>query len=126
MWVVRVETPGAKLKLLEVFHLDICFFQNLDHVETILTGRMGHGAFFFLYNPVENPIELWYATSYMKNLSMENIDNICGDFSTLYILMKVLFREAYRFAMFRNTSIITWDIQGLSFSKIIVYRGVMK
>lgn len=68
-------------------------------------GSVGHGAFFFLYNPAENPIKMWYAISYMTNLSVENIGNTCGAFSTLYILIKVSLSEAYLSTMFSNASI---------------------
>lgn len=69
-------------------------------------GRVGHGAFFLLCSPVDNPVGMWYATYCMINLSVENLNSSCGGFSALNILMKVLLGEAYQSKMLSNACIL--------------------
>jgi len=75
-------------------------------------------------NFVDNPLKMWYATSCMANLSMENFSETCGTFSAMYIQMKVLRGEAYQSVMLTNASIVPCDMQGGSCSKIILYTKV--
>ena len=69
---------------------------------------------------------MWYATSYITNLFVVNLDNTCRDFFMLYILIKVPSGEAYQSTMFSNTSIIAWDMQGGSCSNINLYTGATR
>lgn len=69
---------------------------------------------------------MWYPTSCMTILFMENFGNKRGAFSMLYTLLKVPLGEAYQSKMFTNASIGSWDMQGRSCSNIIVNRGEMK
>ena len=92
----------------------------------ICEGREGQGAFFFLCSIADNHDKMWYETSCMTSLSMENINNTCRAFYAFYILMKVPCGEVYQSAMFSNASIATWDMQGRSCSNIIMYKGAMK
>lgn len=89
-------------------------------------GRVSQGDFFFLCNLDENPVEMWYDTSCMMSLSMENFGKMCGGFSMLYICMKVLKGEAYQSTMSLNVSIDAYDTQGGSYSNIILYTRVIK
>lgn len=59
-------------------------------------------------------------------LSMENFGKRCGALSTLYIQMNMPRGEAYQSSILINASIATYDMQGRSYSKIIMYIGIMK
>jgi len=59
-------------------------------------------------------------------MSKENLGRTCGGFSALNIWMKVPDGEAYQFVMPNNASIDSFNMQGGSYSNIILYTRVIK
>jgi len=57
---------------------------------------------------------------------MAKLSKTCGGFSTLYICKKVSDGEAYEFTMSISASTVAFDMQGGSYSNIILYIGVRK
>lgn len=92
----------------------------------IRKGRAGQGSFFFLYSLSDNPVKMFYDTSCMMSLSMENFGKTCRAFFMLYMRMKVPKGVEYQSAMLINASIATYDMQGRSYSNIISYTRVTK
>ena len=89
-------------------------------------GRVGKGAFLFLFSLADNPIKMCYDTSFMTSLSMANFGKTRRAFSVLSIHMKVPWGEAYQFFMSINACITACDMQGWSCSNIILYTTVKK
>ena len=122
----RLKILVRKLNLFKSLAWTSASFNVRISYNPIHKGRVGHGAFFLLCSPNDNPMEMWYSTSYMTNLSMANFSKTCRAFFTLYIQMKVPRGEAYQYAMSINSSIDTCNMQGRSCSKIIMYTKVTK
>ena len=98
--------------------LRLCISYNL-----ILNGRVGQGAFFFRWILVDNIAKMWYDTSCMMSLFVENFGKKCGGFSRIYIRMKVPICEAYRSSIFISVSIYSFNMQCGSCSNIILTLG---
>lgn len=95
MWVICIETSSANDESLEFIHLSLNMLEILDLIKPDLQRKSGTRCIPLLCSLDDNPVKMWYETSFMMSLSMENFGKICRAFSTLYIRMKVPRGKAY-------------------------------
>jgi len=95
MWVIELKLQRSKGYFLICFaSISTCLILQISY-NPIHNGRPSQGAFFFRYSLAVNPVEMWYATSYMTSTSKENFGRTWRDFSTLNTSMNVPDGEAY-------------------------------
>lgn len=93
-WIVRIEILSTKWKFSISFPLVSATLNFLISCNLVCKGRIEQGAFFFLCIATDNPMERWYTTSYMTNLSVSYLGKRCGDFCLPNTLRKVPSGEA--------------------------------
>ena len=96
-YVLKSWGPNSNLTIF--FPSTFATFKFFILYNPIYKGRVGHGAFFFLCNVVDNPVSRWYDTSCMKILSVAYLGKTCGGFSPPNTLMKVPPGEAFHSVM---------------------------